>query len=145
MSDSAVAPPEDNPYVEEPPTEFDPVEELPPERARQQAERLRAAVRYHDYRYYVENDPVVGDRTYDALFARLRDLEAAFDLQTADSPTRRVGGAPRDELPDVEHVAPMRSLDQGGDADEVREFDRRVRERLVEAGYLDPGEGVDYY
>ena len=145
MSDSAVAPPEDNPYVEEPPTEFDPVEELPPERARQQAERLRAAVRYHDYRYYVENDPVVGDRTYDALFARLRDLEAAFDLQTADSPTRRVGGAPRDELPDVEHVAPMRSLDQGGDADAVREFDRRVRERLVEAGYLDPGEGVDYY
>jgi DNA ligase (NAD+) len=145
MSDSAVAPPEDNPYVEEPPTEFDPVEELPPERARQQAERLRAAVRYHDYRYYVENDPVVGDRTYDALFARLRDLEAAFDLQTADSPTRRVGGAPRDELPDVEHVAPMRSLDQGGDADEVREFDRRVRERLVEAGYLDPGEAVDYY
>ena len=145
MSDSAVAPPEDNPYVEEPPTEFDPVADLPAERARQQAEHLRAAVRYHDYRYYVENDPVVGDRTYDALFARLRDLEAAFDLQTADSPTRRVGGAPRDELPDVEHVAPMRSLDQGGDADEVREFDRRVRERLVEAGYLDPGEGVDYY
>ncbi|PSQ02027.1 DNA ligase (NAD(+)) LigA [Halobacteriales archaeon QS_4_69_31] len=145
MSDSAVAPPEDNPYVEEPPTEFDPVADLPAERARQQVERLRAAVRYHDYRYYVENDPVVGDRTYDALFVRLRDLEAAFDLQTADSPTRRVGGAPRDELPDVEHVAPMRSLDQGGDADEVREFDRRVRERLVEAGYLDPGEGVDYY
>ncbi|MFB6152244.1 MAG: NAD-dependent DNA ligase LigA [Haloarculaceae archaeon] len=148
MADDASRP-RDNPYVEDPPTDFDPVEELAEGEASDQAAQLREAVRYHDYRYYVENDPVVGDRAYDALFARLRDLEAAFDLQTADSPTRRVGGPPRDELTEVEHVAPMRSIDQGGEADDVREFDRRVRDRLDSAGYVDDAqaarEAVEYY
>jgi DNA ligase (NAD+) len=144
-SDTADAP-ADNPYVEDPDTEFDPAENLPEDEAREQAEQLRAAVRYHDQRYYVENDPTIGDRAYDALFARLRGLEDAFDLRTEDSPTRRVGGPPRDELPDVEHVAPMRSIDQGGEADEVREFDRRVREGLADGGYLDDPDGdIQYY
>ena len=141
--------PTDNPYVEDPPTDFAPVEALDEDDARHQVEQLREAVRYHDYRYYVEDDPVIGDRAYDALFARLKDLEEAFDLQTADSPTRRVGGLPVDELPDVEHVAPMRSIDQGGEAEAVRAFDRRVRERLVDAGYYEDveaaREGVEYY
>ena len=127
--------PADNPYVSDPPTDFDRVDSLSAEEAAEQAAALREAVRYHDYRYYVDNDPVIGDRAYDALFARLRDLEEAFDLRTEDSPTRRVGGPPRDELPDVDHVAPMRSIDQGGDADEVREFDRRVREGLESADW----------
>jgi len=127
--------PADNPYVTDPDTEFDSVEDLSEDEAREQTEQLRAAIRYHDQRYYVENDPTIGDRAYDALFARLRDLEDAFDLQTTESPTRRVGGPPRDELPDVEHVAPMRSIDQGGDADDVREFDRRVREGLESADW----------
>jgi DNA ligase (NAD+) len=138
MTDADVAPPADNPYVEDPPTEFTPVEDLTEEAAREQAERLREAIRYHDHRYYVLDDPVVGDRTYDALFSRLRDLEVAFDVDAEDSPTRRVGGPPRDDLPAAEHVAPMRSIDQGGEADEVREFDRRVRDLLDEAGYGDP-------
>ncbi|MEF8853741.1 MAG: NAD-dependent DNA ligase LigA [Haloarculaceae archaeon] len=129
------AEPDDSPYVADPPTDFDPVEQLSKARAREQAEQLREAVRYHDYRYYVENDPVIGDRAYDALFSRLRELEEAFDLQTEDSPTRRVGGPPRDELPEVEHVAPMRSIDQGGDPQEVREFDRRVRDGLASADW----------
>jgi DNA ligase (NAD+) len=127
--------PTDNPYVEEPDTEFEPVESLSESAAREQAAALRDAIRYHDYRYYVENDPVIGDRTYDALFSRLEDLEAAFDLPTANSPTQRVGGAPVDELDTVEHVAPMRSLDQSGEAAEVREFDDRVRRGLADAGY----------
>jgi len=122
--------PADNPYVTDPPTDFDPVDSLSEAEASEQAAALREAVRYHDYRYYADNDPLIGDRAYDALFARLRELEDAFDLRTEDSPTRRVGGPPRDELPDVDHVAPMRSIDQGGDADDVREFDRRVREGL---------------
>jgi DNA ligase (NAD+) len=127
--------PEDNPYVEDPPTDLEPVDALSESEAREQARLLRAAIRYHDQRYYVENDPAIADRSYDALFARLEDLEAAFDLQTGDSPTRRVGGPPRDELPEVEHVAPMRSIDQGGDAADVRAFDERVRDRLREAGH----------
>jgi len=127
--------PADNPYVTEPDTEFDPLESLDEEQAREQARTLREAIRFHDHRYYVDNDPLIGDRTYDALFSRLEDLEAAFDLPTENSPTQRVGGPPLDELETVEHVAPMRSLDQSGDAEEVREFDERVRRALAETGY----------
>ncbi|PSP72169.1 hypothetical protein BRC86_13055 [Halobacteriales archaeon QS_3_64_16] len=79
----------DNPYLRDPPTEFEPVEALPEERAREQAKWLREAIYEHDHRYYVANDPVIGDRTYDALFARLVDLEEGFDLATQDSPTQR--------------------------------------------------------
>jgi len=119
-----------NPYISDPRTEFDAVEDIDVETARDQADQLREAIRYHDYRYYVENDPVIGDRAYDALFSRLQALESAFDLDTDGSPTQRVGGEPLDELPEVEHVAPMGSIDQGGDEADVREFDERVRDGL---------------
>ncbi|SDK01175.1 DNA ligase (NAD+) [Halovenus aranensis] len=122
--------PTDNPYVTDPDTEFEAVESLTETAAREQAALLREAIRYHDHRYYVRADPVIGDRTYDALFARLEALESAFDLEVETSPTQRVGGVPVDELATVDHVAPMRSLDQSGEADDVREFDRRVREGL---------------
>ncbi|WP_336328018.1 NAD-dependent DNA ligase LigA [Halovenus sp. HT40] len=122
--------PEDNPYVSDPETDFEPVEVLDEQAAREQATLLREAIRYHDYRYYVEADPVIGDRTYDALFDRLLALEGRFDLDTEASPTQRVGAEPLDELDTVEHVAVMRSLDQSGDAEEVREFDERVRSDL---------------
>ncbi|MEF8907973.1 MAG: NAD-dependent DNA ligase LigA, partial [Haloarculaceae archaeon] len=128
--------PADNPYVEAPDTDFAPVDELTEQEAREQAEQLRAAVRYHDHRYYVEADPVIGDRTYDALFARLRELEEAFDLDREGSPTRRVGGEPVDELDTVEHVAPMLSVDQSGEAADVRAFDERVREAVGEVDYF---------
>jgi len=120
----------ENPYVESPSTDFAPVQELDAEEAREQAEQLREAIRYHDYRYYVENDPVIADRTYDVLFSRLQDLEAAFDVRTDDSPTRRVGGEPVEELGTVEHVAPMLSIDSSGDPADVRAFDDRVRREL---------------
>ncbi len=122
--------PADNPYVADPETAFTPVEELDAEQAREQAAQLREAIRYHDYRYYVAAEPVIGDRTYDALFDRLQQLEAEFELDTDGSPTQRVGADPVDELDTVEHVAVMRSLDQSGEAAEVREFDARVRSDL---------------
>jgi len=134
MTTAAQTPP-DNPYVSEPETEFSPVDELDEDTAREQADKLREAIRYHDYRYYVEADPVIGDRAYDALFSRLQDLEDAFDLDTEGSPTQRVGGEPLDELGEVEHVAPMGSIDQGGEVAEVREFDERVQRRLGERNY----------
>lgn len=127
VDDSA---PADNPYVADPPTDFDPVGDIDEAAAREQAESLREAIRYHDHRYYVEADPLIGDRAYDALFSRLQDLETAFDLDADGSPTQRVGGDPLDELPEVEHVAPMRSIDQGGEAADVRAFDERVRGTL---------------
>ena len=138
MSEAAgeVEPPEGNPYVEAPDTDFVPVDELSEQEAEEEADRLRAAVRYHDHRYYVLADPVIGDRTYDALFARLRELEDAFDLDSEGSPTRRVGGEPVDELETVDHVAPLLSVDQSGDAADVRAFDERVREEVGEVDYF---------
>ncbi len=132
--------PEDNPFITDPDVDFEPIETLAQADAREQAELLREAIRYHDYRYYVQADPVIGDRTYDSLFARLEDLEDAFDLDTETSPTQRVGGEVLDELDTVEHVAPMRSLDQSGDAEDVREFDRRIREELT-----DWEESIEYF
>lgn len=126
---------EKNPYLRDPPTEFEPVEELDEEEAEREARRLREAIRHHDHRYYVEGDPVIADRTYDLLFQRLQDLEDAFSLGTPDSPTRQVGGEPLDELETVEHVAPMLSIQQSGDAADVREFDERMRREVEEAEY----------
>jgi DNA ligase (NAD+) len=127
--------PADNPYVRDPDLDFEPVADLSPERAREQARTLREALRYHDRRYYRENDPAISDAAYDALFSRLDVIEDAFDLETENSPTRRVGGDPLDELPSREHVAPMRSLDSSEDAADVRDFDRRVREGVGDVTY----------
>jgi DNA ligase (NAD+) len=126
-------PPADNPYVAQGDTDFEPPDALSDSEARRQAAALREAIRYHDYQYYVQADPVIADRAYDALFDRLVTLEEEFDLERADSPTRRVGGEPVDELPTVEHVAPMLSIDASGEADDVREFHDRVRRSLAES------------
>ena len=133
---SAADEPTDNPYVRDPDTDFAPVDSLTEQAAREQAAALREAIHYHDTRYYVENDPVVGDRIYDALFSRLQDLEEAFGIATENSPTRRVGGEPLDELNTVEHVAPMLSIDSSGDPDDVRAFDERVRREVGDVDYV---------
>jgi DNA ligase (NAD+) len=127
--------PADNPYVREPDTSFAPVERLSEDATREQIQQLREAIEYHDYRYYVENDPVVADRTYDNLFARLQRLEDAFGLHDENSPTSRVGGEPLDELETVEHVAPLLSLQSSGDSEEIREFDRRIRDVVADVDY----------
>ncbi|MEF8893276.1 NAD-dependent DNA ligase LigA [Halodesulfurarchaeum sp.] len=128
--------PPDNPYIADPNPDFTPVETLSETAARAQAETLREAIRYHDYRYYVKADPVIADRIYDQLFSRLQTLEDAFDLQTPDSPTRRVGGQPLDELETVEHVVPMLSIDAGDDDAAAREFDTRVRRTVDTPEYV---------
>ena len=88
-------------------------------------------IRAHDYRYYVLDDPSIGDREYDALYAELRRLEAEHaELRTPDSPTQRVGATPRSELETVRHVVPMMSLDNTYDADELKDFVRRVGDGL---------------
>jgi DNA ligase (NAD+) len=89
------------------------------------------AVKTHDHRYHVLDDPTISDREYDALYAELRALEAAHpELVTRDSPTQRVGAAPRSELRTVAHVVPMTSLDNTYDAEDLGEFVRRVKEGL---------------
>jgi DNA ligase (NAD+) len=122
--------PEDNPYVADPETAFTPIEDLDRSTATEEVALLREAIRYHDRRYYVEDDPAIADSVYDALFARLLDLETAFDLDRDDSPTRRVGGEPRDELGEAEHVVSLLSIDSGREPGDVREFAERVQRAL---------------
>jgi len=99
--------------------------------ARRHIERLRALIRHHDRKYYVENAPEISDREYDRLVADLRALEQAHpDLVTPDSPTQRVGGEPVAAFAQVRHAAPMLSMDNTYSFDDLKEFDRRVRETL---------------
>ena len=90
---------------------------------------LREKLHYHEHRYYVLDDPEISDFEFDKLMQRLKDLEAAHpELVTPDSPTQRVGGAPAAAFPKVRHHARMMSLDNTYSMDELRDFDRRVRE-----------------
>ncbi len=99
--------------------------------ATEAAEQLRAALRHHNYRYYVLDAPVVSDAEYDRLFQQLQTLESEYPgLQTPDSPTHQVGGPVRDELGTVTHPAPMLSLKAVYEEDEVRNFADTCREEL---------------
>lgn len=92
---------------------------------------LHAALRHHDYLYYVKDQPEISDAEYDELFRELRGLELQFpDLVTPDSPTQRVGGVPLDDFPKVRHAAPMLSLDSDQAEEALRRFDERVRKTL---------------
>ena len=98
---------------------------------RARAQRLRKELLDHDYRYYVLAEPSIGDEEYDALMRELRDLENAYPgLRTDDSPTQRVGGEPTKEFASVRHDPPMLSLANTYSEEEIRDFDRKVRENL---------------
>jgi DNA ligase (NAD+) len=101
-----------------------------------EAETLRADLRRHEHLYYVLDQPEISDAEYDALMRRLRELEEAHpELASADSPTGRVGGKPREGFAKIRHSAPMLSLDNALNEGELRDFDRRVRELLGGAAY----------
>ncbi len=105
------------------------------EEAEKAAERLRNAIRYHNYRYYVKDDPVISDPDYDSLFETLQDLEDQWpSLKTSDSPTQKVGGQPVDELETVEHPYPMLSLQATRKEEDVRNFDQTCRQELGQDG-----------
>src|SRR5438105_2416371 len=89
---------------------------------------LRAAIRHHEERYYIHNDPDIADEEFDRLLHELERLEAEHpDLVTQDSPTQRVAGRPVEGFATVEHLVPMLSLDNAYNEDELRAFDERVR------------------
>jgi DNA ligase (NAD+) len=97
--------------------------------AKNEIEQLREKLRYHEYRYYVLDDPEISDAAFDRMMNRLKELEAAHpELITADSPSQRVGGAPREGFQTVRHARPMLSLDNAFSYDALRDWDRRVRE-----------------
>ncbi|MGC1088773.1 MAG: NAD-dependent DNA ligase LigA, partial [Candidatus Acidiferrum sp.] len=100
-----------------------------PASVKKEIEGLREKLRHHEYRYYVLDEPEISDASYDKLMQRLQQLEAAYpELVTPDSPTVRVGGAPREGFQTVRHARAMLSLDNAFSFDSLREFDRRVRE-----------------
>ena len=92
-------------------------------------ERLREKIRHHEYLYYVNDDPEISDASFDKLMNQLKKLEAENPkLVTPDSPTKRVGGVPREGFQTVRHKTPMISLDNAFSFDDLANFDRRVRE-----------------
>ncbi|MBC7803568.1 MAG: NAD-dependent DNA ligase LigA [Candidatus Parcubacteria bacterium] len=106
---------------------------LKPARAR--AERLRKDLDHHNHRYYVLDNPEIGDADYDRMFRELLEIEQEHEeLRRPDSPTQRVGAPPLPEFAEVRHRVPMLSLSNAFEEGEVRAFDRRLREALgVEA------------
>lgn len=96
-----------------------------------EAAQLRDQIDRHNYRYHVLDDPEISDAEYDKLMRRLEALEHANpELATPDSPTQRVGAAPSERFRVVAHRRPMMSLGNAMDAEEMREFDKRVKRML---------------
>jgi DNA ligase (NAD+) len=92
-------------------------------------EKLRNEIRRHEHLYYVLDAPEISDADFDLLMQDLKGLEAAHpDLVTPDSPSQRVGGKPREGFVKVAHSRPMLSLDNAFSEEELRNWDRRVRE-----------------
>ncbi len=90
---------------------------------------LREVIRYHDWRYYVLANPVISDYEYDKLFHLLKKIEQKYpQLITPDSPTQRVASGLTKEFPQIKHLAPMLSLDNSYNEEDLRDFDRRVKE-----------------
>jgi len=92
-------------------------------------EALREKIRNHEYLYYVLDQPEISDAEFDKLMRELKDSEAKHpELLTADSPTQRVGGKPREGFVKVPHSSPMLSLDNTYNEEELRAWERRVHE-----------------
>lgn len=107
------------------------------ERASNRAKELRDLLNYHSHKYYVEDNPEIEDFEYDRLMRELSDIEDKFpELVTPDSPTRRVGGSADGQFEPVEHAVHMESLQDAFSLDELRAFDKRVRETEPNATYV---------
>lgn len=97
--------------------------------AAKETNALREVLRFHEYRYYILNDPLISDFEYDQLFKALEKIEKEDpSLITADSPTQRVAKDLTKNFPTVQHLVPMLSLDNSYNSDDLIDFDRRARE-----------------
>jgi DNA ligase (NAD+) len=97
-------------------------------------EALRREIDHHNYRYYVLDEPEISDLEYDRLFRELKDLEERFpECQDPNSPTQRVGAEPVEGFGKVRHLAPMLSLGNAFDAEELRSFHRRISSLIGDA------------
>ena len=102
-------------------------------------QQLRDEINYHNYRYYILDDPDISDAAFDLLLRELQSYEQQHpEFITPDSPTQRVGAAPLTGFATVAHTIPMVSLDNGFAEAEIRDFDARIRKLLT------PGDPVEY-
>jgi DNA ligase (NAD+) len=109
------------------------------ETLKKRAEKLREEIEYHNYRYYVLDDPEISDAQYDRLMRDLEKLEEQYpELRTPNSPTQRVGASPLEEFEIVRHTIPMLSLANAFDESEARDFDKRIRR------FLGTSEEIEY-
>jgi DNA ligase (NAD+) len=93
-------------------------------------EAFRHLLRFHEYRYYVMNDPLIADEEYDRLYTLLVNFEKTHpEWISKDSPTQRVGAGMIKDFPKVQHLVPMLSLENSYNADDLYDWDRKVRER----------------
>ncbi len=107
------------------------------ESAEKRAKELRDELNYHSHKYYVEDNPEIGDYEYDMLQRELAEIEKEFPaLITPDSPTQRVGGSAAGMFEPVVHTVPLESLQDAFSFDEVRAFDARVKEVFPDAEYV---------
>ena len=95
-------------------------------------DELKQKIVAADYRYYVLAEPSISDREYDSVFKELQDIELAYpELQTQDSPTKRVGGQPLKEFKQFKHIIPMLSLSNTYTNQELSDFDRKVENQRI--------------
>src|SRR6201990_674870 len=107
--------------------------------AAERAATMRELLAYHGHRYYVLDDPEIGDAEYDQLLDELRAIERDHpELLTPDSPTQRVGGEPVGKLEKVTHLQPMLSLANARSEEELRAWIARMRNPLAREGIEDP-------
>ncbi len=108
------------------------------DQAAKRVRKLREEIKYHEKKYYVDNDPQISDNEFDRLVNELKALEKLYpDLITPESPTQRVGEKPVEGFPTVTHALPMLSLDNCFSVEELREFEERIKRLL-------PGKKIEY-
>lgn len=108
-------------------------------KAQDRAAKLRELIDEFRYQYHVLDDPTVSDEVYDSLTVELREIEHEFpELVTPDSPTQRVGGVPLEKFEKVRHIAPMLSLNDVFNKEDIYDWERRVQRLL-------PGVKLDYF
>lgn len=109
-----------------------------PESIRKKVEKLREEIEYHNYRYYVLDQPEISDAQYDRMLRELEKIEEAYpELQSPNSPTQRVGASPLEAFEIVRHTLPMLSLANAFNEEEARDFDKRVKKFLGTTAEID--------
>ena len=105
--------------------------------AKQRAEELRELINYHNEKYYNQDSPEISDYEYDMLLKELEDIEKEYpQLAVSDSPTRRIGGEAAEKFSPVPHKVPMESLHDSFSPEEIKDFDKRVRETFSAPIYV---------